>query len=122
MTGIVSARESMWHTADGRSIRITEMTLSHLVNVINWIGANPSSYRPRIFEIMVNEAKARQVLLFAEGKEYPQLIANQWKLINPKTGEGSINAPPKDYIEAVKDNQRYQEMSKRTQAKRRLSK
>ena len=65
MHWISGNKESMWHTADGRSIRITEMTLSHLVNVINWIGANPSSYRPRIFEIMVNEAKARQVLLLS---------------------------------------------------------
>jgi hypothetical protein len=73
-------------------------------------------------EAMVNEAKARQVLLFAEGKEYPQLVGSQWKLINPTTGEGSINAPPKDYIDAVKDNQRYQEMSKRTQAKRKINK
>lgn len=117
-----SNKESMWHTADGRSIRIAEMTLSHLVNVINWIGANPSSYRPRILEVMVNEVKARQVLLFAEGKEYPQLVGNQWKLVNPQTGEGRISAPPADYIDAVKDNQRYQEMSKLTQAKRRLSK
>lgn len=111
-------RERTWRTADGRGIKVKDMELSHLVNVINWINDNKDSYPTGILKLMVSEAKYRQTFLFADGKEYPQLIDGRWKLINPKTGAGRIEKPPADYIEAVKDNPGYQAMSKRTQSKR----
>jgi hypothetical protein len=111
-------REKTWRTADGRSIAVKDMELSHLVNVVNWVHDNHISYGQGIRDLMVAEAKYRQVLLFAEGKEYPQIVDGKWKIINPKTGVGRIEKPPKEYIESVKDNPAYQAMSKRTQEKR----
>ena len=111
-------RERWWRTADGRSIPIKDMKDGHLVNVVNWIIDNPESYTKEILDIMVAEARYRQVLLFAEGKAYPQIIGNKWKLVDPETGVGRIEKPPADYIEAVKDNSAYQHMSKSTQTKR----
>jgi len=111
-------REKVWRTADGRSIAVKDMENSHLVNVINWIMDNRESYPNSILELMTAEAKYRQTLLFAEGKAYPQKIGRRWKLIDPVTGEGKIEKPPADYIEAVKDNAGYQIMSKRTQDRR----
>jgi hypothetical protein len=108
----------MWRTADGRGIAIKDMELGHLVNVINWIGDNPDSYPPHVRDLMIAEANYRKVFLFAEGKEYPQLVGRRWRVIDPMTGEGRIEKPPEDYIEAVKDNKIYQSMSKRTQEKR----
>jgi hypothetical protein len=111
-------RERWWRTADGRSIQIKDMKDSHLVNVINWISDNRSTYPKSVLDSMIAEAKYRQTFLFAEGKAYPQKVGRAWKLIDPVTGEGRIVPPPADYIEAVKENAGYQTMSKRTQAKR----
>lgn len=111
-------REKTWRTADGRGIMVKDMTLGHLVNVINWVHDNELSYPQSVRDLMVAEAKYRQTLLFAEGKEYPQLVNGGWKIINPTTGVGKIEKPPADYIENVKENAAYQHMSKRTRAKR----
>ena len=107
-----------WRTADGRHVAINEMDLGHLVNVINWILDNRKSYPERILKAMIKEAEARQLVLFARGEPYPQKFHNGWKVVDPKTGRGDIIPPPADYIEAVKDNDIYQSMFKRTQAKR----
>lgn len=115
-------REKTWRTADGRGIMVKDMELSHLVNVCNWVHDNELSYTPTIRDLMVAEAKYRQLILFAEGKEYPQLVDGRWKIINPQTGAGRIEKPPKEYIEAVKGNAAYQTMSKRTQEKRKNAK
>jgi hypothetical protein len=111
-------RDKTWRTADGRSIAVKDMKDSHLVNVINWILDNPDSYPLSSLERMVAEANYRKTFLFAEGKSYPQLVGKRWKLVDPVTGEGRIEKPPKEYIEAVQDNSAYQTMSKRTQARR----
>lgn len=107
-----------WRTADGRRVAITDMELGHLVNVINWILDNKNSYPKRILDAMVKEAEARQLALFADKKPYPQKFKNGWKVVDPQTGKGNIIPPPADYIEAVKDNDIYQSMFKRTQARR----
>lgn len=114
-------REKIWRTADGRGVAVKDMQLGHLVNVINWVLDNPHSYPRSILTLMTAEADYRKVFLFAEGKDYPQKVGRRWKIINAKTGNGSIEKPPADYIENVKDNTAYQSMSKRTQAKRQKS-
>ena len=111
-------REATWRTADGRSVPIKDMDLGHLVNVINWIIDNRESYTKNVLDAMIAEAKYRKVFLFAEGKDYPQKVGRRWKIINALTGEGGIQPPPAEYIEAVKDNPGYTRMFKRTQKKR----
>lgn len=111
-------RDKEWGTADGRRIKIRDMTDGHLVNVLNWILDNPLSYPITALDLMSAEALYRQTLLFAEGKAYPQQVGDRWKLIDPQTGAGKIEQPPTEYIEAVKDNVGYQSMSKNTQRKR----
>lgn len=111
-------REKIWRTADGRSVAIKDMQLGHLVNVINWIIDNRESYPRSVLELMIAEAKYRQLSLFSEGKPYPQKMGKDWKIVDPKTGTGHIEKPPAEYIESVKDNNAYQAMSKRTRAKR----
>ena len=112
-------REKLWRTADGRSVRVMDMDLGHLVNVVNWILDNRASYTKSILDTMVAEANYRQLTLFSEGKPYPQKLGRQWKIIDPESGVGRIEKPPEDYIESVKENNAYQMMSKRTQDKRR---
>jgi hypothetical protein len=104
-----------WRTADGQGILIKDMRDGHLVNVLNWIIDNSESYSEDSFRLMVEEAKYRQVILFAERKPYPQEVNSRWILMDPETGIGKIEKPPKEYRKAVKDNIGYQEMSKRTQ-------
>ena len=107
-----------WRTADGRWVAVKDMTDGHLVNVINWIIDNRESYTKNVLDAMIAEAKYRQTILFAEGKDYPQKVGKRWKIINAETGAGSIQPPPAEYIEAVKDNPGYTRMFKRTQKKR----
>ena len=111
-------RTKEWRTADGRGIMIKDMELGHLVNVINWVHDNHESYPNHVRELMIAEARYRQTILFAEGKEYPQLVDGAWKIIDPQTGKGRIEKPPKSYIKAVLKNAAYQTMSKHTQEKR----
>jgi hypothetical protein len=101
---------------------IKDMEDSHLVNVINWISDNQRSYPDGAVERFVAEARYRQSFLFAEGMPYPQQVGGVWKLIDPNTGEDRIVPPPKEYIEAVKDNSGYQWMFKNTQEKRKKEK
>jgi hypothetical protein len=108
-------RERTWRTADGRSVKIKDMDLGHLVNVINWIADNSSAYPSSIYDVMVREANYRQLVLFAQGKPYPQKFAKNWQVVDPATGQGRIIPPPPEYIEETKDNEAYQRMSKRTQ-------
>jgi hypothetical protein len=107
-----------WRTANGQEIPIKDMADSHLVNVLNWILDNEESYTNDVYNKMNEEAKYRQIILFAEGKPYPQRVNDRWVLIDPVTGEGKIEKPPKEYRDAVKDNEAYQAMSKRTQERR----
>jgi hypothetical protein len=111
-------REQSWRSADGRQIKIKDMDIGHLVNVINWVIDNKNSYPDSIRDLMVAEAQYRQLTLFAEGKAYPQRIDNRWVLIDPVTGKKGIIPPPKEYLDNVKNNVAYQEMSKNTQIKR----
>jgi len=111
-------REKSWRTADGRAVMVKDMQLGHLVNVINWILDNPHSYPASSLALMIAEANYRQPFLFANSEPYPQLVGTRWKIVDPKTGVGKIEKPPKEYLESVKDNAAYQHMSKRTQAKR----
>ena len=67
---------------------------------------------------MVREANYRQLVLFAEGKPYPQKFAKNWQVVDPTTGQGRIIPPPAEYIEETQDNEAYQRMSKRTQTLR----
>jgi hypothetical protein len=108
-------RERTWRTADGRRVKIKDMDLGHLVNVINWIADNSASYPPSIHDVMVREANYRQLVLFAEGKPYPQRFDKNWQVVDPTTGQGRIIPPPAEYIEETQDNEAYQRMSKRTQ-------
>lgn len=111
-------RETHWRTADGRMVKIKDMTIGHLVNVVNWVTDNSDSYPESVRELMESEIEYRQLSMFAEGKLYPQKINNKWVLVDCVTGKKGIIPPPKDYIKNVKNNKIYQEMSKATQLKR----
>jgi hypothetical protein len=118
MTLAMHNREKNWRPADGRVVKIMDMELGHLVNVVNWILDNPLSYPQHVLELMVAEAHYRQTVLFAEGQAYPQKIGDRWKIIDPQTGKGHVEKPPAEYIDAVKDNDGYQKMAKRIRNKR----
>jgi hypothetical protein len=111
-------REREWGTADGRSIKIKDMDLGHLVNVLNWVHDH-DRYSDDTRARFIAEAEYRKTFLFAEGKPYATKIDGRWKVIDPETGAGTIIPPPADYVEAVKENEIYQRMSARVQEQRR---
>lgn len=110
-------REREWGAADGRRIKIKDMDLGHLVNVLNWVHDH-DRYSDDVRARFIAEAEYRKTFLFAEGKAYATKIDGRWKVVDPETGEGKIIPPPADYIEAVKDNPVYQRMSEWVQEKR----
>jgi hypothetical protein len=111
-------REQEWGTASGGRVKIKEMTLGHLVNVLNWVHDHNDRYSDTIRGHFINEANYRKLFLFANGEAYPGLLDDKWQIIDPATGKGEIEPPPADYIEAVKDNEGYQRMAKVAQKKR----
>lgn len=118
MSKDLAFREREWGRADGKRVKIKDMDLGHLVNVLNWVHDHHDSYADYIRDQFVAEAQYRKILLFAEGKAYPGQIDGRWKVIDPVTGAGSIIKPPADYLDAVKDNPVYTEMSEWVQEKR----
>lgn len=102
--------ETNWGTADGRKIKVKDMTLGHLVNVTNWVHDHHGRYPDHIREGFIQQVKARQFELFAAMKPYPTREGDRWVIMDPKNGTTSVQMPPKKYIEAVKDNPRYQAM------------
>lgn len=110
-------REREWGTADGRRVKVKDMDLGHLVNVLNWVHDH-DRFSDDTRARFVAEAEYRKTFLFAEGKAYAALIDGRWKVIDPETGDGKIIPPPADYIEAVKENEIYQRMAARVQEKR----
>jgi hypothetical protein len=107
-----------WATAAGTHTLVKDLKVGHLVNIINWVQDNRHIYGADIRDVMIAEARYRQVLLFAEGKPYPQNAGTHWVLIDPQSGRSMIERPPKDYLEAVSDNEAYQQMAKATYRKR----
>ena len=95
-------REKEWGTADGRRIKVKDMTDGHVVNVVNWILDNPRSYPASALTLFVSEAMYRQTVLFAEGKAYPQLVGSRWKLIDPQTGVGKIESRLRTILRLLK--------------------
>ena len=112
-------REQPWGTADGRKVKLKDMDIGHLVNVLNWVEDHEGLYGDRIKSYLKQEAEYRRIFAFAEGLPYPMINnTGRWEVLDPKTGKGSIIPPSKEYIEAVKDNECYQRMSKAVQEKR----
>lgn len=118
MSKDLNFRSRAWGTADGRKVLLKDMDLGHLVNVLNWTNDHDGLYGNSIKEDLAKEADYRKVFLFAEGKPYAGIINGRWMIIDPNTGEGSIQKPSDEYINAVKDNPVYQKMSEWVQAKR----
>lgn len=111
-------RERTWGTADGRRVRLCDMDLGHLVNVLNWVHDHTGRYSDHVKADLISEAEHRRIFAFANAEPYAGLVDGRWNVIDPKTGKGSVEKPPADYIEAVKDNPVYQEMSEWVQKKR----
>lgn len=102
--------ETNWGTADGRRVKVKDMDLGHLVNVLNWVHDHHDRYPDHIRAGFVQQAEARKFELWAAKKPYPCLQDGRWCIMDPKTGVSGLRIPPKKYIEAVKDNPRYQAM------------
>ncbi len=111
-------RNTEWGKADGTRVVIKEMDLGHLVNVVNWVHDHKDRYSDRIRNGFLEEVRGRQFALFATKQPYPCLIDGRWKVMDPDTGTASIIRPPDEYLEAVKDNPVYQEMSEWVQKER----
>ena len=104
--------DTNWGTADGRRVKVRDMTLGHLVNVTNWVHDHHARYSDHIREGFVKQIEARQFELFAAKKPYPMREGDRWVIMNPKNGTTHVEMPPKKYIKAVEDNPRYQAMRK----------
>ena len=119
MSADLEFREQPWGTADGRRVKLKDMDVGHLVNVLNWVHDHDGIYGDRIKSYLKQEAEYRRIFAFAESQPYP-MISNtgRWEVMDPNTGQGSIVKPSDEYIEAVKDNACYQRMSKAVQKKR----
>lgn len=111
-------RDRTWGTADGRKVRLKEMEIGHLVNVLNWVHDHDGVYGNRIKEDLIKEAEYRRLFSFTNNDYYARLIDGRWQVADPQTGNTFILKPSDEYIEAVKDNECYQRMRASLQEKR----
>lgn len=119
MSADLAFREQPWGTADGRRVKLKDMDIGHLVNVLNWVQDHDGVYGDRIKSYLKQEAEYRRIFAFAEGQPYPMINnTGRWEILDPKTGKGRIEKPPAEYIEAVKDDPNYQRMAKAVREKR----
>jgi len=113
--GDLSWREHPWGSADGRVIKIKEMKLGHLVNVLNWVHDLPDRYRQETKDLLVREAEYRKFLGFSGKKPYPEKIDGRWVMFDPKTGLTQIQAPPKRYLNKAEKNKAYLDLKEQVE-------
>jgi len=111
-------RNRAWGTADGRRVRLKEMEIGHLVNVLNWVHDHDGLYGSSIKEDLIKEAEYRRIFAFTNGEYYAGLVEGRWYVIDPETGKGSILPPPEEYLKAAEENSSYQRMRERVAEKR----
>jgi len=98
----------LWESADGRTHRIKDINCGHLVNILNWINDHPDNYEDSegLYDDLEKYAKHIAYFLFCEKKAYP--LKNdkngRWYLFNPSSKKHTIQPPPPEYIEYVKEN------------------
>jgi len=77
-----------WTSYDGREILIKDLSVRHMVNILNWMTkANTTvragSYSPAVINLIENEAKIRIMRGWAANKGMPrQLPDGNWIVIN----------------------------------------
>lgn len=91
-----------WGSADGKQRKIKDLTLGHLVNILNWVNDTANAYPADFISAIEKYAGEQKFILFASKKPYPDRVDGKWMIIDPKTGQGKIEAPPKRYIKKVR--------------------
>lgn len=94
--------EMTWGAADGRRRQIKDLTLGHLVNVLNWINDPNNSYPQEFIQGMEKYATDQKFILFSSKKPYPDRIDGKWMIVDPVTGNCKIEEPPKRYVKKVR--------------------
>lgn len=95
-----------WRSADGRTAKIKDLSDGHFTNILNWVADHPGSYSLDICLALVKEAEYRKVILFAQGLPYPEYSGSRWELIDPETGQGCVEPPPQEYLDAVQERKK----------------
>lgn len=99
---IFKFEETTWTSADGKKIKIKDLELGHLVNILNWIRIKANKYPDSLIEDFTTYAYDIKFYLFAQNKPFPHLADNgKWVIMDPVDGKCSIERPPAEYTEAV---------------------
>ena len=64
-------RDTLWGVADGRQIKIRDLELSHLVNILNWVRDRPRQYAAELYPLLEQELELRRLLQFSQGGQIP---------------------------------------------------
>lgn len=99
-------RERKWGSADGRLIKVKDLEIGHLVNILNWILDNPLGYDIGVYHLMVKEAEYRRLVQFAGNGPWPEFVESRWVLKDPVTGSGFLTPPPQEYIDKLIEMQK----------------
>ena len=60
MNEVLNRDTTEWHAADGRSFLIKELTVPHLVNILNWIKKHRPQYDDSLYPFLEEEASLRR--------------------------------------------------------------
>jgi len=75
--------KTIWETADGDKILIKDLTTPHIVNILNWMRKQPSTYSLDLYSFMEQEAELRKFVAFVANGAIPvKLDDGSYKVTN----------------------------------------
>ena len=95
--------DKIWGSADGKKTKIRDLSIDHLVNILNWVTDPDHTYGKDFVVGLEQYATDLKFINFAKKEPYPQQQEDgSWVVVNPATGEVGVTAPPTQYIKKIK--------------------
>lgn len=64
-------RDVVWGVADGRKIKIRDLEIDHLVNILNWVRDRSQQYAADLYSLLEQEVNLRRMIQFSQGGLVP---------------------------------------------------
>lgn len=84
--------ETVWGSADGREVLIKDLATPHLVNILNWIKTNNTTYSDSLYHFMEEEAQYRVTIAFCTNDVIPVKLDTGFYTVKNQTLKGRLKS------------------------------